>query len=274
MRASMNQFSKLMRRHTVIIVVAALFIWLALVIASHRIADDIGDILRDDAVALLGLPVQVEQVDVGLASGYARVTGLQIGNLEGFPSSNVFDLADIQLNIGMLSALPALLGGRPYKIEEILIDSPVVYVDAKADGSSNLEQILRSIRQSKSSSPSEEIPESQPGTPTPGSAPSSGSGTAGKTREPVRLKVEQLTIDGLSFHLNREGREAETGTLPTIQMQDIGGDRGITPHALGIKVTGRLAGDIMAVVLANKAAEKMNASMENALKDLEKKLRK
>ena len=57
-------------------------------------------------------------------------------------------------------------------------------------------------------------------------------------------------------------------------MQDIGGEKGITPHGLGIKVTTRLAGDILAVVLANKAAEKMNSSMENMLKDLEKKIRK
>ena len=97
---------------------------------------------------------------------------------------------------------------------------------------------------------------------------------AEKIREPIRLKVSQLNIDGLTFHLNREGKESQNGTLPAIHMRDIGGEKGITPHGLGIKVSARLAGDIMAVVLINRATEKMNSRMEDALKDLEKKLRK
>ena len=263
-----------MRRHSVILILVAVLFWLALVISSHRVADDIGDILRDDAVALLQLPVQVEQVDVSLASGYARVSGLQIGNPEGFPSANAFDLADIQLNISVLSILPALFGSSPYRIEEILIDAPEVFVDVNADGDINLEQIMRSIRQPGA-------PASKPAEPRPGqetdsgdSTSTGGTGETGEAREPLRIKVDALSIENLSFHLNRAGRDAETGTLPPIRMQDIGGEKGITPHGLGIKVTTRLAGDILAVVLANKAAEKMNASMENMLKDLEKKIRK
>lgn len=267
-----------MRRHSIILILFASFIWLALVFISHRIADDIADILRNDAVPVLGLPVEVEQVNVGLASGHAQITGLQISNYEGFPSSHVFDMADIQLNIGILSLLPAVLGWRPYYIEEILIDTPVVYVDVDRQGDSNLEQILRSIRESRPQTPAREVSKSGTEQSTSSTPPAEGEGKPAKTREPIRLRVGRLNIDNLNFHLKREGKAEQSGSLPAIHMQDIGGKEGITPHGLGLKVTGRLAGDILAVVLVNKATEKleekMNDSMQDMLKGLEKKLDK
>jgi hypothetical protein len=213
-------------------------VWLILGLLSNRLENDISTMLRDDAVAVLGLAVEVRHVEVHLASGRAEITGLKVSNPSGFSSQYIFDMEHVRVDIGVLSLLPAVLGWRPYRIEEILIQSPVVSVDIDNNGRSKGNE----------------------------------SRQGADKHQLARLSVNQLSIESLTFNINRAGKAQKSGTLQPINMQDVGGKKGTTAAGLGLIVSTRLATDILSAVLINRAMDRLNGSAENLLKKLEKKL--
>jgi hypothetical protein len=250
-------------------------VWLILGLLSNRLETDISTMLRDDAVAVLGLAVEVRHVEVHLASGRAEITGLKVSNPSGFSSQYIFDMEHVRMDIGVLSLLPAVLGWRPYRIEEILIQSPIVSVDIDDNGRSNLDEVLKMIRQSKVVAMEAEQ-KNQEAVVQNDASQIAASGNESKQdadkHQLARLSVNQLSIEGLTFNINRAGKAQNSGTLQAINMRDIGGRQGTTAAGLGLIVSTRLATDILSAVLINRAMGRLNGSAENLLKKLEKKL--
>jgi hypothetical protein len=231
--------------------------------------------LRNDAVAVLGLAVEVRHVEVHLASGRAEITGLRVSNPSGFSSQYIFDMEHVRVDIGVLSLLPAVLGWRPYRIEEILIQTPVVSVDIDQNGRSNLDEILNLIRQSKVAAMEAEQ-KNQETVIQNDASQTTASGNESRLdadkHQLARLSVNQLSIESLTFNINRAGKAQTSGTLQPINMQDVGGKKGTTAAGLGLIVSTRLATDILSAVLINRAMGRLNGSAENLFKKLEKKL--
>ncbi len=212
--------------------------------------------IRDDAVAALGLDVAVNRVDIQLARGKATIEGVKVANPEGFPSEHVFDLPGIHVDLSILSLIPAALGWRPYRVEEIRIEAPLVTVDIDEQGRTNLDQISRRVQQSRREATATRQPEPET---SPAETPSQAPTTRIETRnELARFTIDRLIIDEPGFKLNRAGKQPESGTLPSITIEDVGGANGITAAGLGVKVSARLASEILAIVVLRKAGERLN----------------
>jgi hypothetical protein len=250
-------------------------VWLILGLLSNRLENDIETMLQDDAVAVLGLAVKVRHIEVHLASGRAEITGLKVSNPSGFSSQYIFDMEHVRVDIGVLSLLPAVLGWRPYRIEEILIQSPIVSVDIDNNGRSNLDEILKMVRQSKVAAMEAEQKNQETVVQNDASQTAANGNESRREADKhqlARLSVNQLSIESLTFNINRAGKAQNSGTLQPIDMQDVGGKKGVTAAGLGLIVSTRLATDILSAVLINRAMGRLNGSTENLLKKLEKKL--
>lgn len=258
-------------KKTILIFLAAVAIgWLALATGSNRLSGKIESMLRDDAVAVLGLNVEVGQVNIKLFGGQTEIRDLRIANPSGFPSKNVFNMKLIRVDLSVLSIIPAALGWRPWGLEEIVIEAPLVTVDVDEHGRSNLDVILQTVQQSQQGAArSEKTDETTQTKQSP--ADEQASRPLEKIRdreEPAHFKIDRLLIDNLSFTLNRANKDTESGSLEPIEMLNIGGDNGTTAAALGIKVSSRLASDILSRVLLLKASERLSERTGGLLNNL------
>ena len=259
-----------MQRFLKILLSLAILVGLGLFLVSIRLESRIESILRNDAVAVLGLGVEVDAVDIHLARGTATIRGLKVANPDGFPSDHVFDLSEVHLDISMPSLLPGALGRSPYRIEAVRIEAPEVTVDVDDQGRSNLEQISSTIKKSRQAATAD-----RGGTET-GTATSGASQPRDKpgANEPQaddkspRFRVDSLAINDLTFNLNRPGKAPENGTLPDIELQDVGDQTGVTAAGLGVIVSARLVSEILAVVVIRKAGNRLNQRAQNLLNRL------
>lgn len=253
-----------------VLLIVAGIVWLVLGVISNRLEANIVSMLQNDAVAVLGLKVEVEDVDVHLVSGRVTISGLKVANPAGFASPTLFDMQMIEADLGMLSLLPAWLGWKPYRVEEIHIQSPVVSVDADDNGNTNLDVILKSIQRSQQDAVKAEQKRPPGERNTKQVKQSNINNGSSQRRQSSRLTIHQLNIEGLSYNLKREGKPDKTGTLPDIEMQDVGGEKGATAAGIGLKVSTRLAGDILSAVLLELAVDELNGPASGLLKMLQK----
>ena len=263
------------RRAPILILIVIVMVWAAFGVISNRLEANIKTMLEDDAVAVLGLKVEVEDVAVHLISGRVAISGLKVANSAGFASPTLFDMKRIEADMGMLSLLPGMLGWKPYRLEEIHIQSPVVSVDVDDNGRTNLDVVLENIQRSQqdaAKAKQKRTPVESSTMPAKKSNEGTGSSRKGKglDRELSRLTIDQLNIEGLSYILRREGKPDKSGTLPDIEMQNVGGKKGATVAGIGLKVSTRLAGDILSAVLLEQAMDKLNGSASGLLKMLQK----
>lgn len=203
---------------------------------------------------LLGTQVAVEGVELELKSGAGQISGLSIANPSGYQDKNAFQMDSIRLGLDLGS-----LGGQPILINELTIQSPIIELEAKEDGSSNLQTLLDNIEKN-SASADKKAAETQP--------------EAGGTEkgEPVRLKFKTLSITGVTVNAMVPGREPETVVIPDIVMKDVGGETGITPAEVGQIILGDVIGNSLSAVLEKKLTEKVEEVSKGLLNDLKSKL--
>ena len=83
-------------------VVAAVAALGALLIAV-RLDDIVRSLIERRGSALTGTPVQVEEVEIQLASGHATLRGLSIANPPGFSAPNALTLTEVGVGIDLRS---------------------------------------------------------------------------------------------------------------------------------------------------------------------------
>ena len=259
-----------MNRSIKIALVMVIITGLVLMFVSSRLSTKIEKMIRNDAVAVLGLGVELKTVDTQLARGTASISGLKIANPAGFPSPYIFDLSSIHVDISTLSLLPGAMGWGPYRVEEIIIQTPVVTVDVDEQGRTNLDVVSQRLQSSRQATTNNQTSENPNPTDKAATKPAPANDTASKdSRDTLaRFTVDQLSIEGLSFNLNRAGKAPESGTLADIQMENLGGSDGVSAAGLGVKVSARLASEILAVVVMRKATERLDKRAEGLLNKL------
>ena len=89
---------------------------------------------------LLGVPVKVASVKIELKSGSGQITGLTIANPTGYSAPNAFQMDMIRLGLNLGS-----LGKQPIVVDELKVVNPVVQLEVKKDGSSNLKTLQDNI---------------------------------------------------------------------------------------------------------------------------------
>jgi hypothetical protein len=203
---------------------------------------------------LLGVPVTVGAVDIELKSGSGQITGLTVANPPGYQDANGFKMDMIRLGINLGS-----LGKQPIVIDELSIKSPVVELEVKEDGSSNLQTLLNNIKQN-SAKADQKAAEEQP--------QSEGVDEG----EPIRMRFNKLAITGVTVNAVVPGQEPQQLLIPDTLLENVGGETGITPAELGGLILGNIITQSLEAALEKKLTEKVEEAAKGLFDNLKNKL--
>jgi len=146
------------------------------------------------------VPVTVNEVHIGLASGSAKVKDLVVGNPEGFKTPSAIQMGDIKVGVKIASVLKDVI-----VIDEINIQAPEITLEGNLSGN-NLSKILDNVSGTD---------EKQKSTPA-----------AAGAKSQKKFCVKELVIDGgkinLSLDLSILGGKSATIPLPPIHLSNIG----------------------------------------------------
>ena len=168
--------------------------------------------------AALGVPVTLQDADIALLRGKLALSGLHVGNPEGFKTAGLLDLGSIVVRIDNSSLLTDTV-----VVKEIAIDGLVVTYE-KGLLNSNLGALIESLSGGEEAAP-EEKPEEK----------------TDETEKPAKkVVIEKLRITGSRMNFSVTGAAALTGgaavpvPLPPITLTDLGKEKeGLTvPEAI------------------------------------------
>lgn len=165
------------------------------------------------APGALGVPVTLQGSDISLLRGKAALSGLHVGNPEGFKTAGLLDLGSVSVDIDNSTLLSDTI-----VIKEIAIDGLVVTFE-KGLRNNNLGALIDQLSAGKE--------EQQP----------SGEGEAQTAEKPgKKVVIEKLTISGSRMNFSVTGLAALTGggsipiPLPPVTLTDLGKEKeGVTP---------------------------------------------
>ncbi len=227
--------------------------------------------------AVVGLPVELDEFQLGLWRGTASLRGLTVGNAEGFASPQAFSLGRVDLELDMSSLVPAALGSGPIGIRSLVVDAPAVFLDLNDNDRTNLEAILRRL-------PGEAAPTTGAGgttRPTGGERPTEGKtgeagegGATGAERRPPKIRIGEMVMSRASFQVSRAGDDTRSGTLEDIRIENVGGDTGVTAVALSAIVVSALARETLEQALELVVRQEAEQAVDRAANKLLDKLRK
>ena len=152
--------------------------------------------------------VLVTGVDISLKEGRGSIKGLSVESPDGFDVREAFFLGDITLDIDIQS-----LRGEPIVIDEIRILAPVVNVEIKETGASNIDELRKNVEASV------------------GGNAGGGGGSEGKGK---RIRIMKFVFEEgrIKVDASAMGLEKRTVTLPEIRLDDVGGADGATPDEI------------------------------------------
>jgi hypothetical protein len=181
---------------------------------NRRVEDHIEEVGSE----LTGVDVEVENVRITLRKAAGEITGLTVGNPDGYADPTAFNMERLLLDLGLLASL----GEGPVVLDELVIDSPVVHLEFDKQGNSNLEDLARAVQANVE--PADDMSaEKEPADPD-------------DPCGPLRISVRELRIQGATLDVRRADGTTQCGALPTIALNEVGGEKGKTPAGLGVTV--------------------------------------
>ncbi len=208
---------------------------------------------------LTGVPVTVDEVRIRLASGTGEIKGLSIANPEGYTADSSFEMDLVRMNLGLVSTL----AGEPLVLDELVIAYPVMNLERKSPESSNVRDIAENAKENREEADRKSAAEEPASKEKPG--------------EPFRIVIRRLVIEGVTLNVRLADGTARSGTLPGIELRDVGGEEGVTPGGLGLAVIGAMAGEMLRQAVARELIEgegdvRDALSAENLLEILDERL--
>ena len=189
---------------------------------------------------LMGVPVTVDFVDLDLSEGAGTISGLVVGNPAGYKSAHAMSLSALKLNIGLLS----LAKQNPIVIESLVVDSLDTNLEFR-ETTSNLTEISEAI-QKNSSNAEEKTQKSESGS-------------------SLMLAIKELHVTGTTVSI--VGVEnSETKSIPTISMQNVGGETGASP----VIVSGAIISKLITEILKEAAAQRLKKTVTDTVDELTK----
>ena len=148
-------------------------------------------------------PVRLDEVDLSILSGNGTLTGLYVGNPDGYKSENIFALGQIEVDIDTSSVFSDKI-----IINKIIIKKPEISYE-KTLMSSNIKALMENI-DAFTGSADENAPELEEAVPA----------EDGSAKQVV---IKQLVIEDGTVFVGLMGA-GTTVPLPRIEMNDIGED--------------------------------------------------
>jgi hypothetical protein len=156
-----------------------------------------------------GTSVEVAGVDIGVREGRATVTGLVVGNPDGF-DGDAFTLGEITVDIDSGNFTK-----EPVVVDRITIGAPAVSVIVHQDGTSNLDVIRRNLDAASGGG---------------GGGEGDGAGSAGK-----RIRIQRFVFAEGRIMADATAVGAEKPIevhLPTMEITNVGGNEGAPPDEI------------------------------------------
>jgi hypothetical protein len=163
-------------------------------------------------------PVSVEAVDLSLTSGSGTITGLKVGNPQGYESENIFELGEILVDVK-----PTSLTSDTIIVEKVHINGPKISYEKTLQGS-NLKDLQNNIKAFTQSLPG------SGGTPTEDATNDSASDKPAK-----KVIVEDFQIKGGRVNAGVLGLNIEI-PLPTLSFENIGAEDGPSFAEIGDQI--------------------------------------
>ena len=171
------------------------------------------DVLIEQAIEeigsdAVGVAVRVDRVEIDLEASRASIFGLSVANPRGFEGQVAFEFAEIALGLDIES----LRDQNPIVLDELRIESPIVFYELNTSGKSNLEVLGEN-------------------------ASSGGESDAGEaeSQAPLRLRIRKMRFaDGrVDADTRAMGGIRMEAQLATATLSDVGGPNGATPGEIG-----------------------------------------
>tara|TARA_R110002110_G_scaffold11656_4_gene55822 strand:+ start:4072 stop:4896 length:825 start_codon:yes stop_codon:yes gene_type:complete len=198
------------------------------------------DAVEEHGPRYAGVSVKLAKVELSPENGEGKLSGLIVGNPEGYQTDSAFKLGSISLNIDISS-----LTGDTIIIKSIVIDKPEITYEF-GEGGSNVDVIGKNVE--KAAGP--------PGEKTP----------AEKKGPGKKMIVESLVVSNGNVSVSHpllKGKKVGSD-LPTIRLKDIGKDKegGATPAEVVDRVMDAIEKQVGVAVGAS--------GIDNMVKDLTK----
>ncbi len=155
--------------------------------------------------SILGVPVSVEGISLSLLGGSATISGLKVGNPEGYSENDMFALGIVDVDLDVLSLL-----SHEIVVGHIDIDAPRISYELGQSGS-NIQALLQQINEGSATNAQ---PEAGP------NASRSESSGEGKT-----VVIDRLVLSNAELTIVTP-LASGTASLPTVTVNDIGRDTG------------------------------------------------
>jgi hypothetical protein len=243
------------------LVIAAAVLAIVVFVGMYLLIGNLDKILKGAiegvGAELLGVPVTVAEVRLDLKSGVGQINGMRIANPDGFQAANAFQMDTIRLAVDIRS-----LTSQPLVIDELTISNPVVDLEAKADGTTNLQQLLDNIS-NNSAKADEKAAAEHPST--------EGQQEAGK-KEPVKLSFKKLAITGVTLNASVPGQDSAQVVIPDTIKENVGGAEGFTPAQVGGVIIGDIVSQSLQAALEKKLTEKVEEAAKGFFDNLKSKL--
>lgn len=176
---------------------------------------------------ITGTKVTLDHAVISPIGGSGTLSGLFVGNPEGWKSDKAFYMGKVRVSVAPLSIL-----GDHIVVNEVLIDSPEFVYETKII-SSNIKDLLNNIEKNLGSGTT-----GQPSA----STPTTGSG------KPLKFEIKSFRLQNAKVTLG-VGPTAITLPMPPIVMTNLGtAEGGITPDQLTAKVMTNVLANIVGAV--------------------------
>lgn len=205
--------------------------------------------------------VLVDSVKIDLANGAAGINGLTIANARGFTLPLAFSLGEIRVGIDLQS-----LQEEPYIIDEITVLAPQVFVEINEANKTNLNELKKNLTAGSTSAADKETKSSED-----------------SAKEP-RLIIRRVTFADGTIQASAAALQEKKYQLklPTLDMQNLGGNKGATASELAHEILSRLTDRASETVkkdiidkelnkFKDKAREKIDAEKAKLDKELDAK---
>jgi hypothetical protein len=207
---------------------------------------------------LTKVDVRLASADLSPFSGSGKLSGLFVGNPEGYKTPSAIQVGSVKVAVEPMSVLSGTI-----VIDEVNVQSPEITLEGGLNGN-NLTQILNNLSGGGSAA--------QPPATTstaPANAPASGTAPAPAATTAKKFILKDLVIEGgkINLSLNIPGLAGTSATAPLapIHLQNIGvAEGGITANQLVLAIAKPLVAGV------TTAAESAVSGMAGQLKDLGK----
>jgi len=157
--------------------------------------------------------VTVRKVDIKLMQGAGSILDINLSNPSKYKQPHAFTLGEITLDINLAS----LKKMEPIIIDALIIKNPKAFAEFTSAGSSNFQDLIKAIEKNTANTNSEKT-----------------SPASSKDQE-QRIIVKKIVLEGtaLAIDLSTLGNKVHSVTIPSINLQSIGGESGIPASQLG-----------------------------------------